>query len=252
MRKILVFQHVAHEILGTLNPLLKAAGFRIKYVNFDRHPDARVSIDKYNGLIVLGGYMGVYDDHKHPHLLHEMHVIEQALKKDVPVLGICLGSQLISHVLGGKVYQADFPEIGWTKVSLTDNAVNDTLFKDFKKDELIFQLHQDTFDLPKDVTHLASSSTYDSQAFRYGDKVYGLQYHLEVDEAMVMRWLSVPANVKLIERFDQHYSLEDIKHQTKLHIQRSLALSQSSFSEFIKLFGEFDRVELLGSGHKLT
>lgn len=250
MRKILVLQHVAHEILGTLNPLLKNAGFRIKYVNFDRDPDATPNMDKYSGLVVLGGYMGVYDDHKFPHLLHEQHVIEQALKKEVPVLGICLGSQLISHVLGGRVYQTDFPEIGWSEVSFTEGAQKDPLFKSFKNKEMIFQLHQDTFDLPREVTHLATTNLYPAQAFKYGENVYGLQYHLEVDEEMVMRWLRIPANVKLIEKFKSHYSIEEIKKQTALHMKRSLLLSESFFTEFIKLFGEFDRVELIGSGHK--
>lgn len=250
MRKILVLQHVAHEILGTLNPLLKAAGFRIKYVNFDRDPDATPSMEKYNGLIVLGGYMGVYEAHKYPHLLHEMHVIEQALKKDVPVLGICLGSQLIAHVLGGRVSKGDVPEIGWTPVKLTEEGRKENLFEDFREEEFIFQLHQDTFDLPHSAVHLATSSTYSSQAFKFGEKVFGLQYHLEVDEAMIMRWLRIPANLNLIEKFHDHYAVEKIKQETKAHIQRSLDLSQSCFNRFIELFGEFERVELIGSGHK--
>ncbi len=250
MRKILVLQHVAHEILGTLNPLLKAAGFRIKYVNFDRDPDAKPTMEKYSGLIVLGGYMGVYEANKHPHLLHEMHVIEDALKKDVPVLGICLGSQLIAHVLGGRVSKGDLPEIGWTPVRLTEEGRKENLFKDFKDEELIFQLHQDTFEVPRNVTHLATSNIYESQAFKYGEKVFGLQYHLEVDEPMINRWLRIPANLKLIEEFKGHYSLDAIHAHTQSNIKRSLELSQSCFSEFIKLFGEFERVQLIGSGHK--
>lgn len=250
MRKILVLQHVAHEILGTLNPLLKAAGFRIKYVNFDRDPDATPSMGKYNGLIVLGGYMGVYESDKHPHLLHEMKVIEQALKKEVPVLGICLGSQLIAHVLGGRVYKGDLPEIGWTPVKLTEEGRKEDLFKDFKEEEFIFQLHQDTFEIPHSAVHLATSPLYASQAFRFGEKVFGLQYHLEVDERMIARWLKIPANLELIKKFGNTYSLNEIRDHTRSHIQKSLQLSQSCFSSFIDLFGEFERVELIGSGHK--
>lgn len=250
MRKILVFQHVAHEILGTLNPLLKAAGFRIKYVNFDRDPEATPTMEKYNGLIVLGGYMGVYEANKHRHLLHEMKVIEQALKKDVPVLGICLGSQLIAHVLGGRVFKGDLPEIGWTSVKLTEEGRKEKLFKDFKNEELIFQLHQDTFDLPREAVHLATSSLYSSQAFRFGEKVFGFQYHLEVDEPMIKRWLKIPANLELIKNHRDLYDVEAIQVKTHHHIERSLQLSQSCFSAFIDLFGKFERVELVGSGHK--
>lgn len=247
MRKILVFQHVAHEILGTLNPLLKKAGFRIRYVNFDRNSEAQPSIEKYNGLIVLGGYMGVYDSDQHRHLLHEMHVIEQALKKGVPILGICLGSQMIAHVLGGKVHKGDRPEVGWSKVKLTEEGSRDSLFQGFEKEEMIFQLHQDTFEIPKGAIHLASSDLYASQAFRYQQNVYGLQFHLEVDQAMVKRWLKIPANLDLIRRHSDLYSVEKIMTETKAQIQRSLELSESCFQEFIALFGEFERVEILGS-----
>ena len=72
MRKVLVFQHVAHEILGTLNPLLKQRGFRVRYVNFERNPFEQPTIEKYNGLIVLGGYMGVYEAEKYTHIKVEL------------------------------------------------------------------------------------------------------------------------------------------------------------------------------------
>jgi GMP synthase (glutamine-hydrolysing) len=101
MKKLLVFQHVAHEILGTLNPLLKRAGFRIRYVNFSRHPDAQPSLDGYHGLVILGGPMSVYEDHRFPHLTTEMKLIENAMQRNLPVLGICLGAQLIVKTLGG-------------------------------------------------------------------------------------------------------------------------------------------------------
>jgi GMP synthase (glutamine-hydrolysing) len=81
MKKLLVFQHVPHEILGTLNPLLKRAGFRIRYVNFARHPDAEPSLNGYDGLVVLGGPMSVNDTERLSHLTIEMKLIEEAMKK---------------------------------------------------------------------------------------------------------------------------------------------------------------------------
>ena len=104
MKKLLVFQHVAHELLGTLNPLLKRAGFRIRYVNFARYPDAQPSLYGYDGLIVLGGPMSVNDTNRLPHLITELKVIEDALRREIPVLGICLGAQLIAKTLGADVY----------------------------------------------------------------------------------------------------------------------------------------------------
>jgi GMP synthase (glutamine-hydrolysing) len=119
MRKLLVFQHVPFEILGTLNPLLKNAGFRIRYVNFGREPDARPSLDGYAGLIVLGGPMSVNDAARHRHLTTEMTVIGEALARDMPILGICLGAQLLAATLGARVRRSPHREIGWHDVAPT-------------------------------------------------------------------------------------------------------------------------------------
>jgi GMP synthase (glutamine-hydrolysing) len=100
MKKLLVLQHVAHELLGTLNPLLKRSGFRIRYVNFARHPEAQPSLAGYHGLVVLGGPMSVNDTDRLPHLITEMKLIEAGLHRNLPVLGICLGAQLIAKTLG--------------------------------------------------------------------------------------------------------------------------------------------------------
>lgn len=248
MRKILVFQHVAHEILGTLNPLLKAEGFRIRYVNFERHPDFKASLEGYNGLIVLGGPMGVYEASKFPHLTHEMRVIEEALKKEIPVLGICLGSQLLAEVLGGKVRKSKHQEIGWHDVKLTSKGQGHKHFKGFSETEKIFQLHGDTFDVPKGAEHLASSELCEAQAFQMG-KAYGYQFHLEVDEAMIQRWLKIPANKKDLEASKGKYTEEKILSDTHKFIKRSLELSRASFGAFVDSFGKKEKKVALGSGH---
>jgi GMP synthase (glutamine-hydrolysing) len=116
MKKILVCQHVPYEILGTLNPLFKSQGCRIRYLNFGRHPDAKISLEGYHGLVILGGPMNVDQESRYPHLTHEMELIEQALKKDLPILGICLGAQLIAKVLGAEVRPNSAKEIGWHPV----------------------------------------------------------------------------------------------------------------------------------------
>lgn len=249
MRKVLVFQHVAHEILGTLNPLLKRQGLRIRYVNFDRSPDERPTLEKYNGLVVLGGHMGVYEADKYTHIKVEMQMIEEALKKGIPVLGICLGAQILAHVLGADVRRSPEKEIGWCDINLTDEGAKDPLLSHFQKTEKIFQLHGDTFDIPKQAVHLASSSVCHGQAFRYGENVYGLQFHLEVDQAMILRWLEHPANQKDIESLQGKISAEQIRAETEKRIQHSIELSQKTFSKFIDLFHLPERPELLGSGH---
>lgn len=247
MRKIMVVQHVAHEPLGTLNPMLKAAGFRIRYVNFGRHPDTVPSLEGYRGLIVLGGPMGVYETAKFPHLVHEMTMIEDALKRQIPILGICLGSQLLAQVLGAKVEKAKTMEIGWLDVHRT--AHGDPLFEGYSPVEKVFQLHQDTFEIPKGAVHLKRSDLYEGQAFRYGANAYGLQFHLEVDKAMVHRWLKIADNIQMLKDSKGLYSAEEILAGTERFMARNLELAQMSFKRFIEIFQLPDRPLLLGSDH---
>jgi GMP synthase (glutamine-hydrolysing) len=237
MRKLLVCQHVPHEILGTLNPLLKRAGFRIRYVNFGRHPDAQPSMDDYDGLVVLGGPMSAHDDQRLPHLAVEMKLIEAALRRNLPVLGICLGAQLIARTLGARVCANHTKEIGWYDVNPAADAELDSLLSEFDDSEKIFQWHGDTFDLPKQALHLASSRTCANQAFRYGANVYAFQFHLEVDEPMILRWLKVPENRREIASLHGDIDPDEIHAETVHHIERLHELSDHVFGEFIKLFG---------------
>lgn len=237
MKKLLVLQHVPHELLGTLNPLLKKSGFRIRYVNFARHPDAQPSLDGYDGLVILGGPMSVNDTDRLPHLLTEMKLIEAALEKNLPVLGICLGAQLIAKTLGAAVYPNRDKEIGWYDVSPTDHAQEDPLLNAFAASEKIFQWHGETFDIPKSTHHLAFSSLCANQAFRYGPKVYGFQFHLEVDEPMIHRWLRVAENRREIAALGGMIDPEHIHEETPMHIERLHQLSTRVFGEFINLFG---------------
>ncbi len=157
MSKLLVFRHVAHEILGTLDPLLRNSGFRMKYVNFERNPDAKPKISNYDGLIVLGGPMNVDQTRQYPNLVTEIEIIKRAIDSQKPVLGICLGSQLLAKALGAEVRKNKKPEIGWYDVTPTSEGRKDDLISRFDGTEKIFQWHDDTFELPNGAVHLASS-----------------------------------------------------------------------------------------------
>ena len=236
MRKLLVFQHVPFEILGTLNPLLKDAGFRLRYVNFGRHPDARPALDGYAGLIVLGGPMSVNDTARHRHLLTEMELIGQALDRDMPILGICLGAQLLAATLGARVHRSAEQEIGWYDVAPTAAGRRDPLLAGFGASERIFQWHSDTFDVPAGAEHLAASTLCEMQAFRWGRHAYGLQFHLEVDAPLIERWLRVPVHRRELAAARGRISPEAIRNETPHRIDRSSTLSERTFGAFIDLF----------------
>jgi GMP synthase (glutamine-hydrolysing) len=237
MRKILVFQHVAHELLGTLNPLLKDSGFRIRYVNFDRDPAARPSLDGYFGLVVLGGPMNVNEVDLYPFLAVEVELVAEALQRGMPVLGICLGAQILARALGADVRPHHSKEIGWYQINPTAAGADDPVFAGMSDTEHIFQWHGDTFDIPSGAVHLASSPDCENQAFRYGDTAYGLQFHLEVDRPMVERWLTVPHNRQEITDLNGAIDPEQIRSDTLQHIDKLQRLSDDTFSRWIKLFG---------------
>lgn len=236
MKRLLVFQHVPHEILGTFNPLLKEAGFRIRYVNFGRTPDAEPNIEKYDGLIILGGPMCVDQTDSHPHLLTEIRAIKLAMERQMPVLGICLGAQLIATALGARVRPNPVKEIGWYAVTPTKEGKLDPLFRCFNGTEQIFQWHGDAFDIPRGAVNLASSSDCPNQAFRFGERTYGLQFHLEVDEALIHRWLKTPVHVRELENMGDGFSATQIIKETHNNIANSTELGNRLFGAYIRLF----------------
>jgi GMP synthase (glutamine-hydrolysing) len=236
MRKLLVCQHVPFEILGTLDPLMREAGFRIRYVNFGRHPHAEPRLSGYRGMVVLGGPMNVDEIDKHPHLVTEVRLIRDAIERGLPVLGVCLGAQLIAKALGAQVRPNHTKEIGWYDVEVSEHGRSDRLFRHFGATERIFQWHGDTFDLPPGAVHLARSEQCDNQAFRYGEKVYGLQFHLEVDQPLIDRWLRTPEMQCEIEALGGRADAERIRAETARAMPKLRSLSESVFNEFIRLF----------------
>lgn len=232
--KILVFQHVPYEPLGTLDPLLKNAGFRIRYVNFGRDPDARPALDGYVALIILGGPMNADQVDAYPHLATELQLIEEALRRGMSILGICLGAQLLAKTLGGKVLAGAGREIGWHAVDLTAAGRTDPVLGGFGERREVFQWHDDIIDLPGDVDHLASSAICPAQAFRYGEHAYGLQFHLEADSALIERWLTVPQHQDVFTSGE--VDAEQIRARIDASIEPLMTLSSDTFTRWVSRF----------------
>lgn len=233
MARVLVFQHVAAEPLGTLDPMLRNRGHRIRYYNFHRDPDAIPDVSRYNALIILGGPQMPDQSDKYPHLKVEMQAIEQALKLGIPILGICLGAQLLAYTLGGGVRPLPKWEIGWYDLEPTPAAAADPLFCALTRPHPVFQWHGYTFDLPKDAVHLARSAACDNQVFRYGQSAYGFQCHLELDEPLINRWLNYPEYMDiLLSKGTQDAAT--IQQQTHRLIKQSTELSHEIFGQFLR------------------
>jgi GMP synthase-like glutamine amidotransferase len=180
--RVTIFRHVPFEGAGRIEPVLRARGIEFDYCDLFSGmavPDA----GGCQGLIFMGGPMSVNDDL--PYLRREEHVIRDAVSRGVPVLGICLGAQLIARALGAAVYRNPAKEIGWFDVTFTAEA--DPLFGGLES-ETGFHWHGETFDLPEGARLLASSGLCANQAFRVGEKTYGIQFHLEVTPDMIGEW----------------------------------------------------------------
>jgi GMP synthase (glutamine-hydrolysing) len=247
MRKLLVLQHVPSEPMGVLDPLLRGAGFRIRYVNFARDPVAQVDVSRYAGLVVLGGPMNVDQAHRYPHLLHEIEIIQQALSREIPTLGICLGAQLLATALGASVHPNPVREIGWYPLMLSPEAADDPLFRHLDSSAPVFQWHAYTFADPHDTVHLASTASCANQAFRYRDFAYGLQFHLEVDAPLIHRWLQHSQLRHELESLGGDSHARVVEAQTTQHLQRSQMQAAAFFSAFIERFGLQQRRVLLSS-----
>jgi GMP synthase-like glutamine amidotransferase len=188
---IAVIRHVPFESLGSLEDALIRAGLKYQYFDlFTGQVPPR--IESISALISLGGPMSANDPL--PFLACELGLLESALRAGKPLLGICLGSQLLARALGARVYPNPIKEIGWFPVQFTAEAQADRLFHGLERPETVFQWHSETFDLPQNSEWLASSEGCPHQAFRAGQRAWGLQFHLETTLAMIAEWSAEPVN----------------------------------------------------------
>lgn len=183
---LVILRHVPYEGPGLIEDMLEGRGGAYKVIDvFD--DGVPLSAAGFTGIVSMGGPMSV-NDGAAP-IEKEKELLLEAADRGIPILGVCLGAQIIASALGAKVFAGDDPEIGWGEVVLTKSGLADPLFAGVEKELPVLHWHGETFDLPEGATLLASSSQYENQAFRVGSRTYGLQFHLEVDEEMVREWV---------------------------------------------------------------
>jgi GMP synthase-like glutamine amidotransferase len=221
MTKTLVLQHVPYERQGYIADYMQERDIDVDVVRL-WEPYALPDVSQYSALIIMGGPMAVYEDY--PSKNDETALIKTVLGT-IPMLGICLGSQLIAHALGARVYPNEIDaqpakEIGYYTVRLTPEGSANRLFKGFDSEVRVLQWHGDAFDLPSGASLLATSRLCRNQAFAYGN-AYGLLFHLEFTPEMV-RGLA-KANRKWTR---EHFNLDEEKLYEEARDLRALMKTQ--------------------------
>ena len=222
MNKLLVIQNSPSASLGVLEECISQRNIALKILTPSK--SNRLPIDtSYDGLIVLGGPMNAEDDANYPHLKDAVTLIQLFAKESKPILGICLGAQLIARAFGSRVYQHDVVELGFTPLRGIDSAiVNDPLLNSALPSNCepiqIMQWHFDTFDLPQKATLLMTGDRCTNQAYRIHDNIYGFQCHFEVNRSILQGWL---ANGRDYLEGNHPNFPEQLAKQTDLHLDRS-------------------------------
>jgi GMP synthase-like glutamine amidotransferase len=230
-KTILSIQNTEIETLGNLKKLFESDGFEIetKHVKKDSIPQ---EVDNYAAIVILGGYMSVYQNL--PFLEEQQKLIRNANHHQVPLLGICLGSQLIAQALGGRVYKGQRKEIGWFEVKVNNEGRND-IFKGITNERIkVFQWHGDTYELPKSAILLASSNLY-PQAFKVGTSI-GILFHLEVTHEIIRNWTS---NYRL-EMTEVGVSTDSILNNKKNEFENLADNCKVVYSNFFKMISKMN------------
>lgn len=229
---LLALQHIACEPPAAFEDELRARGHDLQRVELDegeRLPDWR----EFDGLIVMGGPMGAYEEEQHPWLVEEKQAIAAAARAGHPVWGVCLGAQLLAAALGAAVYPGPEAEVGLLPVELTSAAADDPVFSDAPRSFPTLQWHGDTFDLPDGATLLASSPAYPNQAFVY-KRAYALQFHLEVSPELAAEWGEVPAYKASLEAMEGAGALDRLVGEVSEHAETTLQLARDLFGRWLE------------------
>lgn len=187
MPSAIALRHVAFEDLDAFAPALEAAGYKVSYRDAAVDDLGAADLASCELLVVLGGPIGAYEEDRYPFLKPELALMEKRLKAEKPVLGICLGAQLMARALGAKVHAAGFKEIGWAGITLSAPGRESPLAR-IKPGTRVLHWHGDTFELPSGATHLASTPRTPNQAFAWKRAGLALQFHLEVTARGLERW----------------------------------------------------------------
>jgi GMP synthase-like glutamine amidotransferase len=229
---VLVIKHVDIEGPGLIEDCLRQENIPHQILTLESGLPLP-KLDHFTHVVILGGPMNVYEEDRYPFLRVEDLFIKEAIQRGKSILGICLGAQLIAKALGAKVFKAPAKEIGWRDVSLTRIGSIDPFFSQLPKRFWVFQWHEDTFEIPHNAILIATSAHVPHQAFRYGENVYGIQFHVEVTQRMIREWM---------ETYEEEFeglespllSKQDILVDTELKINPYKEMGMKFLKSFFK------------------
>lgn len=234
MKPVLVIQHAEVEKPGLISDELASAGYPIQPVLAFHGQSIPQNTEEFQGLVIMGGPMGIYERERYPYLRDELRLIQKTLEAQKPILGICLGSQLLAAASGAEVRLGKQKEIGWRQVNLTDEGKLDSLLTGIDQSFTPLHWHGDIFDPPRGAITLASSDLAACQAFRFRDNAYGFLFHMEMT-AEILRGM--------IETFTGELSQEGIDGQKIIqaateHLPKLQQAGRIVFARWAALLGD--------------
>ena len=234
--EIIILQHIKVEDPGYIKDLMLLDGFNLTTIELDQGEKIPKNLNKFDGMLCMGGPMDTWMEEKYPWLIEEKRKIKEfILNLKKPFLGFCLGCQLLGEVIGGKVVKSNPIEIGILDINFTSNKKEDIIFSNFPNRIKALQWHSyEVRDLEKnqDVTLLASSSSTKYQIFKYKEYAYGIQFHIEIKDTTVSDWGCVPEYKTALEKQLGAGALKKFDQEAKKNLKQMNNYSQILYSQF--------------------
>jgi len=234
MKPVLIIQQVWHDTPDYFEDFLIAQHIPYEIRHMYKGETPPVSLSGYSGYCMLGGPMSVNDEENFPFLRQEKELVREALAQDIPMIGHCLGAQLISTALGGTVSAAPMTEIGWCQINVRDDSAARQWFAGHASVEF-FQWHNETFTIPEQGRLIAGSAHCANQAFVIGELHIGMQFHCEVKQHKVQHWATQEkADIDAVLHLPSVQSSESIVASLPERIPRSNALAHGIYSRWLR------------------
>jgi GMP synthase (glutamine-hydrolysing) len=234
MKRVLALQQTWDDPPGYLEDILNEHGIICDTIEVEKTPLPELA--PYQAIVVMGGPQHLYADTHLDYLAQEQRLLRQAVERDMPTLGICLGGQLLASALGAEVRRHEQTEIGFFRIPLTEAGQQDPLFAGLPGYQLAFHWHNDVFELPTGATRLASNAIAPNQAFRYGACAYGLQFHIEVTTTILNNWIYHPlGNKELVETLNDEEAPVKLAREWSAYAATYQAHTRTLFENFLRI-----------------